>query len=568
MRFAGPAGTGAVLYAGEFLDTPKAEALDRGTDNPAEPIWGRLLLMLENSSWGDSAGDTGQVIWDNVRLRRYPSAEPPPPWRVLDDFSSGSSSNWIIFRLGGRGALVPGNKRRNWCCPARGCPSIKPRAGVFCYREPFEISRTHTLEVEVDLISARAPHRMVSLTLGRYVIRPVECPGSGLHCAWALAGGDLVGRAYPDVGSGESTLRLGINDQGRDPPSGTGIAQVSSWISISARIRTMSLSVEVDETTCPIWDFRTGLEVRGCHGETHGRERRTVQPGQPFPGRELRERLEVDPHHRLASWRTHSCTGAFCCPATLHSQGVSAGGGERRAGPRGLGPRQPAGAFGDVSPPICHPSASFSAPTDATWRPAAVTATVRIWDVVRGEAFGPPLPGALGRFSPDGDPTAGYWRRGRGLAVGPEPDRWTTRCPFRQMRAERTVGFFCRPNSDRRDHGPGDRAEDADRAALAGSSGPVAPRRLQPRRRIPHRRRFGPARLVWDVPHPAPWPGRPDRFATMCHWHTIPSLNFRWSSDRCASCGTWPPCWEDNGPMGREACDRWKKMSGPGFSPI
>ena len=40
---------------------------------------------------------------------------------------------------------------------------------------------------------------------------------------------------------------------------------------------------------------------------------------------------------------------------------------------------------------------------------------VHIWDVVRGKAFGPPLPGALGRFSPDGTQV---------LVIGGENGAW------------------------------------------------------------------------------------------------------------------------------------------------
>ncbi len=88
---------------------------------------------------------------------------------------------------------------------------------VYWFREPFEISRTHTLEVQVDLVSARAPHRVVSLTLGRYVFDPFAAPDRPFiaHGRWlATTWWDAPIRLW-DL---EKAPTVGSNDQGREAP--------------------------------------------------------------------------------------------------------------------------------------------------------------------------------------------------------------------------------------------------------------------------------------------------------------------------------------------------------------
>ena len=103
------------------------------------------------------------------------SGEPPPAWQVLDDFSSGLLTNWLYFALAeeGRSCQVTNGQFVQSCT---NLPTSHTPSGCVMYREPLEISRTHTLEVQVDLVSARAPHPVVSLSLGHYVFDPFSAP--------------------------------------------------------------------------------------------------------------------------------------------------------------------------------------------------------------------------------------------------------------------------------------------------------------------------------------------------------------------------------------------------------
>ncbi len=131
---------------------------------------------------------------------------------------------------------------------------------------------------------------------------------------------------------------------------------------------------------------------------------------------------------------------------------------------------------------------------------SAANGTVRIWDVVRGEAFGPPLPGALGRFSPDGSQV---------LVIGIEGGAWlwdlsrivddTLAVPV--MRAEQLSASSADGTLTAEVTAQGITLKTPTGRSSLVHPGPVASRRFQPRRPMPDRREFGRAGLCVGGSH-------------------------------------------------------------------
>ncbi len=385
-----------ILDAGEFLDTPAADAVERGTDDPAAPLWGQVLLILLNSSWGGSGTNSGQVIWDNARLRRYPSGEWPPPWRVLDDFSSGSASNWVFFAFAEqeRSCQVSNGQLVVSC---RRLPRQQELSEALMYREAFEISRSHTLEVEVDLVLARAPHRMLSLDLCRYEFDPLTAPDRTFvaHGRWlATTWWDAPVRLY-DL---EKAPAAGTNDPGQEAPLELGPRSHVYDMDFSPDTNYVVLMEEMNELS--VWDFRTRREVVTAVTKATGAEAARFSPDSRFLAVGFKQGLKLI---RTADWQV----AQTLLPGASIAHPRFAPAGYRLAAVRD---RQELVVWELDNLPepwvtFPHPSAihriAFS-PDGRYLVTSAGDGRVRIWDVARGEALGPPLPGALGRFSPDG----------------------------------------------------------------------------------------------------------------------------------------------------------------------
>jgi WD40 repeat protein len=386
----------AVLFEGEFRDSPEADPLADGLDTPAGPLWGRVWVMLEDICVGDQAGDRSRVAWDNVRVRKHPNGELPPPWRVLDDFSSGELIDWIIDR--------PPVSQRTYQVENGGlvlsCAALplvqSPGHGAVCLA-PFEISHDHTLEVAVDLVSARAPHPTVGLTVFRPELGPAQMPVRTLivRDRWlALTWWNATVRIW-DLEKGQFVI---TSNDGREEPLELKHADWIIDVDVSPDGHHL-VSVEADGS-CSAWDLETGRRILFATPPS------TFVSGArfSFDGR----LLALSSTKGLALIRTNGWH-----PERTFGPGASS------AGPRfsPLGHRLAAVLdqrtvavwdLGDLdTPPATFPhtfpvrSIAFS-PDGRYLASDAEDDLVRVWDVTRGQAFGPPLPGALGRFSADG----------------------------------------------------------------------------------------------------------------------------------------------------------------------
>jgi WD40 repeat protein len=421
-----------ILDAGEFLDTPAADALDRGTDNPAAPIWGQVLLILEDSSSGSSPGQSGQVILDNVKLRRYPSGARPPPWRVLDDFSSGSASNWIVCALAEeeRSCQVVNGQVVLSCSQL---PSYQSAGGALLYRQPLEISRSHTLEVEVDLVSARAPHPMVSLTLGHYEFDSLTVPDRAFiaHGRWlATTRWDAPLRLF-DL---ERAPAPSMVEEERDATFDLGRPGHVYDMDFSPDTNYVAVVESTHELS--IWDLGTRREVVTADTNTTDAKGARFSPDSRFLAVGYGEGLKLI---RTADWQV----AQTLMPGSSFTLPRFAPMGYRLAAVRNE-QNLVVWDLDNLPEPLAtfpHPSAIRRIAFSPDGRYLATSAgddKVRIWDVVRGEAFGPPLPGALGRFSPDGTQL---------LVIGSEGGAWLwdlsrivdDTLPVPILRAERLV---------------------------------------------------------------------------------------------------------------------------------
>jgi WD40 repeat protein/serine/threonine protein kinase len=408
VRRTGPGG--AVLYRGELNDSPGAEPFVGGRDFPREPLWGQVYLDLENLSFGLPPEDSGRVVWDHVRMRRYRSGEPPVPWQVVDDFSSDTLTNWV-------GAFRPEEERTSRTehgqlvlstvhLPAHQTPA----GGSFAYRKPLEISRADTLEVEADLVEAQAQHPVVGLTLLHPVFTALTAPDRPFiaHGRWlATTWWDGPVRIW-DLERARSAL---FRDEGSDAALELGLEGLVLDIDFSPDTNFVALATRSDNLS--VWNFRTGLEVAATTTNLTGVTGARFSPDNRFlavshnDGVELMLTADWHTAHRLGtgaafSWPRFSPTGSRMA-AVRESRDVVVW------------------DLGDLAEPMAtfhHPLGivriAFS-PDGRYLAASTANGVVQLWDVIRSEPCGPPLPGALARFSANGtelllfDNEGGVW---------------------------------------------------------------------------------------------------------------------------------------------------------------
>lgn len=393
--------TNDVLYQGELLDTPQAEVFKEGRDEPALPIWGGTLLALESSSTGDKPGDRGQVVWGTVRSRCYPSGAPPGAWRVVEDFRHWPLTNWL--------RLVPLDSQST--CKAEDGRLVlilenlplSQLGWVGMYRrERFDITPDHTLEVQADLVSAQAPHAMAGLTLCKPQVTPFTAPERPFIVrdrwlilshweramrVWDLETGGFVstetaGEAAPVELAHPRNIR-----QGDASADGRYLAVADT------------LEGEESSKRFAIWELRTGRKVKAAIPENLMVSGVRFSPDNRFLALSHREGIELV---RASDWQVarRLDQGAFAQPSFSPR-------GFRFAAVRDGREimvwelDSPAKAVATLMHDADIRRIGFN-PDGRYLVSTTVNGIVRMWDVLRAEAFGPPLPGSHARFSPDG----------------------------------------------------------------------------------------------------------------------------------------------------------------------
>jgi len=248
---------GEIFYASEFHDSPQAEAFDEGTDVLRNPIWGRVFIALLNSATGKKPGDTGEMVWDNLRVRRYPTGGQEAPWRVLDDFSSGALTHWEYPRppdSSNTFEAIRGQLRIT-------CDNL-PRAQLgwmgAVWREQFEVFPGFTFEIEADLISARAPYRYAGLCLARPTLSPVLAsdPLVVVQDRWlVLPSWDGAIRLCDIANQQDATMA----NERRVPSLQLQINNIIDDFDISPNVR--HLACVLNTKACQIWSLENGHQV-------------------------------------------------------------------------------------------------------------------------------------------------------------------------------------------------------------------------------------------------------------------------------------------------------------------
>jgi len=385
---------GRIFCQGELRDTPATDPFDFGHDHPPGPTWGRAFLMLENASVADVPNARGRLVWDNLKMRRYPSNENPTAWRLIDDFSDPTLDRWISAApkdssnryevQDGRLVMSSDNLPRThygWSGALR--------------LEWLDIDAAHTTEIEVDLLSADAPHPQAALTLARPVLhrmtvpdRPFLLAGRSLVLTWwdrTVRRWDLEQQRFVAMEGHGPAIHALQTGSFADPfsvsPDGKHLAYAqneegSIWDLDSGRKRFLKALAPIRTTGAQFSPDNRFLVVTHAQGLTLIR----TTDGQ-----------------QAATLGSGSSSRLPCCSAR----------GSRVAAVADTGSVL-AWDLGDLEdPPAVFPHAfsinrlTFS-PDGRYLAASSADGFVRIWDVLRREPFGPPLPGWLVRFSPDG----------------------------------------------------------------------------------------------------------------------------------------------------------------------
>mgnify|MGYP000930790813 CR=1 FL=1 len=422
------------VCAGEFRDTPEVDPFDAGGDEPALPLWGRAFVMMDNGSIGREPNQSSQVIWDNLKMRRYPSGESPPPWRIVQDFSTAELTNWLhVMPHTSRSTIqvIDGQlvlSSQNLPTHSLGWPCTGPL-------ELFEVSPGHTLELEVDLISARAPLRQLSLSVYRPSLapfdvldRPLLVSGRwlilvrwvGVVRIWDLDQGKFV---TIQMNEKEAPLELQLN-------SGQLNFDISPDLRFLAQVGT--------GYRCFLWDLKRGRPLDAENLPAWRTSGLQFSPDGRFLALTHEYGLELI---RPVDWvplRTMESSGLCQLP---------------RFSPRGSrlaavrhGREVLVWDLGDLAAPPTVFTHAFTienlvfSPDGRYLACGTDNDRVQVWDIMTGTAFGPPLPGRLGGFNADGrrlllsnhDSGVTLWDLSRledpVLAVPPHPSRqWSTR---------------------------------------------------------------------------------------------------------------------------------------------
>lgn len=398
---------GDILDRGEFLDTPRAEPLKEGSDDPPEPAWGRVWVSLQDSSLGEEPGQSSQIRWDNPRVRSYPSGKPATPWRTLDDFEDGLSTNWIH--------AAPTEVRSN-CRTEDGHLVVTgsnlpldqfvwPRVA---WIERFELSPDKVLEAEVDLISARAPHPSVGLSFFRALPGPGMGPdrpflSQDRWCPLEWWGGTIR------IGDFAEERLVTTQVDGRESP--LELRNYDKVLDFTGHPQLRFVAVMGSEKRCAVWDVATGAEIMLPAPEPRRDTDARFSPDARFlavshvGGIDLIRTMDWQVERRLEP-------GASIGRTRFSPKGgrLAAVRGEREVVVWDLGdPGKPPARF-SYSHRILH--LVFS-PDGRYLATGSENDMVQMWDLLQGERFGPPLPGSPIRFSADGSQLLTLGNEGR-----------------------------------------------------------------------------------------------------------------------------------------------------------
>ncbi|MBN2506492.1 MAG: protein kinase [Verrucomicrobia bacterium] len=387
---------GQVLCQGEFRDSPEAEGLFAGRDEPPAPVMGKVLLCLLDDPLGNQPGERGQIIWDELRVRSYASGARPGPWRVVDDFSGGELSSW--FQLAAASSRPACQVRNGTLIVSYENLPLSPAGWTsMVWMELFPVSGDRTLQVEADVLSVQAPHPNAGLAISRPDLGPLSALDIPLvqHGRWV----PLIQR--------DGTIQIwDLQKQGLATPQTDGHRaplrlQDSDFVrSVDLRPDAQVLASVTRTEQLTVWDLKTGLAIIPDSPMHPGVTGARFSPDGRFLAVSHRDGLELI---GTRDWRlTHTLESGVAIGSPCFSPR-----GSRLAAVRG-GREIVVWDLGDLSAssagfPHHHYITGLSFSPDGRYLACRSTdGMVQLWDLARGERFGPPLPGGLRRFSADG----------------------------------------------------------------------------------------------------------------------------------------------------------------------
>lgn len=140
----------AVLWERTVVDTPQADPLDEGTDNPATPFIeaGNFVLYLYADYSASSPEDPYKAYFDNAQVFVTDSL-------VLDDFNDNVKSNWVDFKFAPQaGSMVEQAGQFRFDIPGAVAGAV---GQVFCASTKtsplVEVKEGERVEFQVDVVN-------------------------------------------------------------------------------------------------------------------------------------------------------------------------------------------------------------------------------------------------------------------------------------------------------------------------------------------------------------------------------------------------------------------------------
>lgn len=139
--------TGGSLFEYSFLDTPTADILVDGTDNPSAPFTGAgRFVLMEYEDFEAGGPDVYEVVFDNAEAFVFEHT-------LLDNFDDNTKTDWRDFKFNNIGNITEEGGQFAFRLPGVGQPIFAASTKT---SRTFEVKDGEKIELSIDMVSGNS----------------------------------------------------------------------------------------------------------------------------------------------------------------------------------------------------------------------------------------------------------------------------------------------------------------------------------------------------------------------------------------------------------------------------